>query len=393
MRGMLSLLALLALFPAGEARAQAKWERTDPGSAGLDASVLTDLAARVSDGEFGNVDRMLVVADGRIVFDEAWSRDYAAIFRGRTSAIGCGPDACDSPSEVHDFNYLHPDRHPFYRGREVHSLQSVTKSVTATLIGVAIQRGEIAGVDEPVFDLLGDHDRTGLDPRVRNATLEDLLTMRLGIEWHETDRPLDDTNTTLRLERSPNWVEFTLAQPADSDPGEKWAYNSGASHLMSAIILEATGRTADEYAEACLFGPLGIEEYYWKQDPQGLPDTEGGLYLKTEDLARVGLLYLQDGRWNGKRLLPEGWVAAATARQVEDVAPANPNWNWGYGYQWWRLDASGLDVWAGLGFGGQYLVVIPERGLVGVANSWNVLDERPPLVVPFIEALIAATAS
>ena len=314
------------------------------------------------------------------------------ISRGQSGPLGCGTDACAAPDDVHDFNYLHPDRHPFYQGREVHTLQSVTKSVTATLIGIALQRGEIPGVGTPVFELLGDYDLSELDPRVRSASLEDLLTMRLGIEWHENDRPLDDTNTTLQLEKSDNWVEFTLGQPADSDPGVKWAYNSGASHLMSAIILQVTGRTTAEYAEEYLFGPLGIQDYHWKRDPQGLPDTEGGLYLAAEDLARIGLLYLQDGIWEGQRLLPEGWVAAATARQVDDIAPNNPNWNWGYGYQWWRLDASGLDVWAGLGFGGQNLIVIPDRGLVGVINSWNVFGRNIPLVVPFIDAMIEASS-
>jgi CubicO group peptidase (beta-lactamase class C family) len=104
------------------------------------------------------------------------------------------------------------------------------------------------------------------------------------------------------------------------------------------------------------------------------------------------VLYLQDGVWEGQRLLPVGWVATATARQVDDVAPNNPNWNWGYGYQWWRLDASGLDVWAGLGFGGQNLIVVPDRGLVGVINSWNVFGRSIPLVIPFIDAMIEASS-
>jgi CubicO group peptidase (beta-lactamase class C family) len=388
----LVIFLLLLSGSASPAIGQEAWPRGEPSAAGLDAAPLAALAAQVADGDFGYVDRVLLVADGQIVFDERYVQDYVEISRGQSGPIGCGTDACDTPEDVHDFNYLHPDRHPFYQGREVHTLQSVTKSVTATLIGIAIQRGEIPGVNTSVFDLLSDYDLSALDPRVRNATLEDLLTMRLGIEWHETDRPLDDTNTTLQLEKSDNWVEFTLGQPADSDPGVKWAYNSGASHLMSAIILQATGSTTAEYAEENLFGPLGIQDYHWKKDPQGLMDTEGGLYLVAEDLARIGVLYLQDGVWEGQRLLPEGWVAAATARQVDDIAPNNPNWNWGYGYQWWRLDASGLDVWAGLGFGGQNLIVIPGRGLVGVINSWNVFGRNTPLVVPFIDALIEASA-
>lgn len=391
MRALISLAVLLWFSTVSPALAQETWPRGEPTDVGLVVAPLADLAAEVADGDYGYVDRLLLVADGQIVFDERYDQDYVEISRGQSGPLGCGTDACDSTEDVHDFNYLHPDRHPFYQGREVHSLQSVTKSVTATLIGIAIQRGEIPGVETPVFDLLSDYDLSGLDPRVRNATLEDLLTMRLGIEWHENDRPLDDTNTTLQLEKSDNWVAFTLAQPADSDPGVKWAYNSGGSHLMSAIILQATRLTTAEYAEEHLFRPLGIQDYHWKTDPQGLPDTEGGLYLAAEDLARIGVLYLQDGVWDGERLLPEGWVAAATARQVDDIAPNNPNWNWGYGYQWWRLDASGLDVWAGLGFGGQNLIVIPDRGLVGVINSWNVFGRNFPLVIPYIDAMIEAS--
>jgi hypothetical protein len=392
MRAVISLAALLWFSTVSVGFGQDAWPRGEPMDVGLDVAPLADLAAQVANGDYGYVDRLLVAAEGRIVFDERYVQDYVEISRGRSGPLGCGIDACDSPDDVHDFNYLHPDRHPFYQGREVHSLQSVTKSVTATLIGIAIERGEIPGVDTPVFELLSDYDLSGLDPRVRDATLEDLLTMRLGIEWHENDRPLDDTNTTLQLEKSDDWVAFTLAQPADSDPGGKWNYNSGGSHLMSAIILQATGQTTAEYAEDHLFGPLGIQDYHWKRDPQGLPDTEGGLYLAAEDLARIGVLYLQDGVWDGERLLPEGWVAAATARHVDDVAPNNPNWNWGYGYQWWRLDASGLDVWAGLGFGGQNLIVIPDRGLVGVINSWNVFGRSIPLVIPYIDAMIEASS-
>jgi hypothetical protein len=392
MRVGLCVVSLLLFGNASFAIAQETWPRGEPSAVGLDAAPLVALAAEVAAGEFGYVDRLLLVADGQLVFDERYDQDYEAISRGQSGPIGCGTDACETPDDIHDFNYLHPDRHPFYRGRQVHTLQSVTKTVTATLIGIAIHRGEIPGVDTPVFELLRAYDLSSLDPRVRGATLEDLLTMRLGIEWHETDRPLDDTNTTLQLEKSDDWVQFTLSQPADADPGMKWAYNSGASHLMSAIIQQVTGQTTAQYAEGELFGPLGIGDYHWKSDPQGLPDTEGGLYLAAEDLARIGLLYLQDGVWDGVRLLPEGWVEAATARQVNDVAPNNPNWNWGYGYQWWRLDASGLDVWAGLGFGGQNLIVIPERGLVGVINSWNVFGQNIPLVVPFIDAMIEASA-
>jgi CubicO group peptidase (beta-lactamase class C family) len=212
--------------------------------------------------------------------------------------------------------------------------------------------------------------------------------MRSGIEWHEDDRPLDTTNTTLQLEMSRDWVQFTLDQPMDADPGTKWVYNSGGSHLMSQVVKQATDTTIDKYAERHLFGPLGIADYYWKKSPTGLPDGEGGLYLRSEDLAKIGYLYLNDGVWDGRRILPPTWVANATARQVDSVSEDRR----GYGYQWWRLDRNGTDVWAGLGFGGQFLLVLPKARVVAVANSWNVFDPPPAryLLPDLVDALIAS---
>ena len=211
--------------------------------------------------------------------------------------------------------------------------------------------------------------------------------MRTGIEWHEQDRPLNETNTTIQLERSDDWVQFTLDQPSDAAPGEKWVYNSGGSHLMSAVVFDATGMTIDAYAEEHVFGPLAISDYHWKETPQGLPDTEGGLYLEAEQLAKIGYLYLQGGMWHGQRILDESFVKQATARQVDQVNSAG----WGYGYQWWRLDRDTVPVWAGLGFGGQYLLVLPDYDLIGVINSWNIFGQRVRPVLPaFLDALLAA---
>lgn len=363
------------------------WPTSTPGDQGLDPAPLRALRDAVAAGRYGLVDRMVVVRNGFLVVDERWERDYVEASRGRRSPLGCGIDACRGPEEVHDYNYLHPDIHPWYRGRDVHSLQSVTKSVAATLVGIALSRGEIDGLDTPFLRYLSDHDLSDVDPRLRRATVEDLLTMRSGIEWHETDRPLDDTNTTLQLERSDDWIRFTLAQPMDAEPGARWAYSSGGSHLMSGILREATGSFIDAYAEEHLFGPLGIDDYYWKKTPRGYPDTEGGLYLEARDLARIGYLYLRNGMWDGRRILPAGWVDAATAVQVEDVNPQG----WGYGYQWWRLDRGDTVIQAGLGFGGQFLLVIPEHDLVCVVNGWNLFGSPRAAILPaLLEGLLAA---
>jgi CubicO group peptidase (beta-lactamase class C family) len=264
----------------------------------------------------------------------------------------------------------------------------VTKSVAATVIGVAIHQGKITGLGQPLLSFFEGYDLSGIDARLRRATLADLLTMRTGIEWHETDRPLDSTNTTLQLEQSRDWIRFTLSQPMDADPATKWVYNSGGSALIAEVVRKATGVHADEYARQHLFGPLGIA-FHWKKTPTGHPDTEGGLYLSPVDLAKIGQLYMDDGVWAGRRILPAGWAREATSRIVDHISPnaASP----GYGYQWWRYDRRGTDIWAGNGFGGQFLLVIPQHRLVGVVNSWNVFGTPATGVLgPFIDALLDA---
>lgn len=395
MRATLPLLAAtMAALPALQAQ-QAPWPtrgwaRSTPQAQGLDAAPLDSLHRRIGSGAFGNIDRLVVVRNGYLVMSERYPRDYRDISRGRRSPIGCGSDACTDSSQVHPFNYLHPSFHPWWQGRDVHTLQSVTKSVSATLVGIAIARGEIAGTGVPLVSLLGGYDLSGTDPRLARATLADLLTMRSGIEWHEQDRPLDSTNTTLQLEGSRDWVRFTLAQPMDADPGVKWAYNSGGSHLLSAIVRGATGTDPAQYAERHLFGPLGIRDFHWKREPQGLPDGEGGLYLEAEDLAKIGYLYLRGGAWDGRRILGEDWVRAATARQADSVNAAR----FGYGYQWWRVDRDGVEAWAGLGFGGQFLVVLPRQNMVAVVNSWNVFGDRVAGILgPLITSLLRAAGT
>ena len=320
-------------------------------------------------GVYGHIDRVLVVTDGKPVVDIKGNQDYRAISKGRKSPIGCGY-GCEDPSWMHEFNYLHPDFHPYFKGREVHSLQSVTKSIAATVVAIALGDRWLASLDQPFLEFFKDKDLSRADARLRKSTVRDLLTMRSGIEWHEQDRPLDDTNTTIQLERSKDWIQFTLDQPMDSDPGTKWAYNSGGSHLQAGIIRAATGRHIDDYAREFLFAPLGIKDFYWKKSPTGFPDSEGGLYLRAEDLAKIGILYLQDGVWNGRRILPAGWVKDATAPH------ARVNAMWNYGFQWWITTRNGVDVWAGRGFGGQLLFVIPAKQTVAVVNAWNVFGVK-----------------
>jgi CubicO group peptidase (beta-lactamase class C family) len=303
--------SLGACEPAGDAQGLPwptdVWATSSPDAQGLAGEPFASLDRGIRQGTYGYVDRMVVVRNGYLVVNERCDNEYREITRNRTHALGCGIDACQDSSEIHQFNYIHPDYHPYYQGREVHSLQSATKSVAATVMGVALGRGAISSLDTPLLGFFEGYDLSSIDPRLHAATLDDLLAMLTGIEWHDDNRPIEES-TTWELENSDDWIQFTLNQPMDAAPGEKWVYNSGGSHLMSGVIKSATGEFIDAYAEEHLFGPLGIDDYYWKKTPRGYPDTEGGLYLETEDLARIGYLYLRDGKWDGERILPERWV-------------------------------------------------------------------------------------
>jgi CubicO group peptidase (beta-lactamase class C family) len=349
----------------------AAWSRSTPAAEGLDPAPLDRLVREAASGAAVNVDRLFIVRHGRVVLDTAFARDYRDLAEGHDTA-------------AHQYNYQHPDWHPYYMGSDVHTLQSVTKSVTSILIGIAIARGDIEGVDAPLLSFFEGYRLPERGHPLWDATLDDLLTMRTGIEWHEIDRPIDATNTTIQLEASDDWVQFTLDQPMDAAPGEKWVYNSGGSHLMSGVIRAATGRLVTAYAEEHLFAPLGIEAYHWKITPAGLPDTEGGLYLRPEDLARIGYLYLRGGRWGERQVVPRDWVEASVARRVDGVNSQG----WGYGYQWWRLDRGDVDIWAGLGYGGQFLLVLPGHDVVAVASSWHVFGPGQGVLGPLIAAVL-----
>ena len=345
------------------------------------ALTLSEVVEKARAGGYGNVDEILVIREGKQLLHEKFNRNYVELSRGKRTALGCGTDACEGWTHGEEFNYFAPGTHPYYKGRAVHTLQSVTKSVTSAVIGAAMHHGKIKGVDTPLLSFFSDYDLSKVDPRLQKATLKNLLTMQSGIEWHESDRPLDETNTTLQLERSADWIRFTLAQPMDSEPGTKWAYNSGGSALMAEIVRKATGMHVDKYAERYLFGPLGIRDYHWKKTPTGHPDTEGGLYLAAPDLAKIGLLYLNDGVWEGKRILPAGWARESTDKHVNQPM---------YGYQWWRMDRQGAEIWAGNGFGGQFLLVLPSKNIVAVVNSWNVFGVQAPSITgPLLSALTA----
>jgi CubicO group peptidase (beta-lactamase class C family) len=332
-----------------------------PSEVGIDPSAIESLVADIEAGTYGLIDHFTLIRHGRMVADYHFEQDYDSI-----------ATAYDTTN--HQYNYDHPEWHPYYRDTELHTLQSVTKSVTSAALGIAVDRGLIAGVDVPAMSFFEEYEPDLSDQRRTDMTLEDLLTMRSGIEWAEDTPYTDPNNTCILMEASQEWVPFVLDYPMDADPGTVWEYNSGASVLLGRIVDVATGRRIDDWARENLFEPIGIDEFYWKITPAEEVDTEGGLYLSAQDLARIGYLFLRKGMWEEERILSEEWVAASTSPIVTDIRPENGRSDAGYGYQWWVPDHDGERtlVFSGNGYGGQFLLVAPDYDIVAVFNGWNI---------------------
>jgi CubicO group peptidase (beta-lactamase class C family) len=251
------------------------------------------------------------------------------------------------------------------------NVYSVTKSVMSALIGIAIDEGLIAGVDSTLGELLPEYKDVIL-PEVAAVTLEEILTMTGGI--------IGDDNLG-RLPDSDDWIGTILSTPLEQPAGTVWSYATFGSHLLSAVLVQATGRPVLDYAREKLFDPLGIDTepvgelkayagdvenwpqgFAWAKDPTGLHFGGSDIALTPLDLVTFGRMYLDGGRWNGKQVVPAEWVAASTTRQVDTGNSALP----GYGYQWRVLEAAGHPAFAAVGRAGQLIEVVPDLRLVVV---------------------------
>jgi len=341
--------------------------RATPESLGVDTAPLAALDADIASATFPLVDSLLVMRCGEVVFDRRYPHDYAATY-GK-EAHTKGPLNARLTGR---YNYFDPAWHPYYHGTDEHTMQSVSKTVTSAIIGIAMTRGDFkAPLSTPVLHYFDESKVKNVDARKRRMTLRDLLTMTSGLDWNE-DLPYDDpANPSDLMEAADDWVQFVIDRPMKDEPGTVFAYSSGATELLAYIFKRETGADIERYAHTHLFEPLGIHQYFWKRTPLGVVDTEGGLYLRAEDLAKIGLLYLNDGRWNGRRLMTSDWIKESLTPRID----ADEGFK--YGYQWWLLphgEPARL-AWAARGMGGQRLIVFPEEQLIVVSTAWHILNE------------------
>ena len=366
-----------------------EWEFTNPEQEGVNSLILKKLSEEFKSGNHGYVDAFLLIKNEKIIFEQYYENDYKLItesIRDEQSKILYKNYGNGSTPQ---YNYFNPEWHPYYKTTNLHTIQSVSKSVTSALVGIAIERGEIEGLSTKIINYFPEHQSLFDDPLKKSITIENLLTMTAGIKWDEsTHAYTDPRNNAASMENSYDWIKYILNQPMEFIPGDTFVYNSGITVLISYILYQATGMQADEYAEKYLFNALNIKNYFWKKTPKNFTDTEGGLYLSTRDFAKIGLLYLNNGKWKNTRIIKKEWSELTMSPDTEIEGSDRK-----YGFQWWLVPYGNTkDKWmySGSGYGGQYLMIIPEYDLVMVFNGWNVFDIPRPSIEYLSERVIQA---
>jgi len=252
--------------------------------------------------------------------------------------------------------------HEGYDAESTFPFHSCSKSVTGTLIGIALNQRYIGSIDDPISKYL-DKVNEQEDTHKRDITIKDLLTNTSGLDWDEWNS-YDVWNA---FRSAPDWVDFILGRDLVYTPGEHFTYSTGNTHLLSAILEKATGKNQLEYAKEVLLTPLGMESVAWGADPQGITDGGNGIVMTARDGARFGQMCLQNGLWEGEQIVPEEWFKESTTPKNGGYGDANGS----YGYQWWIQSYKGYDMYYAYGFGGQYIFIVPELDMVNVITSNN----------------------
>jgi CubicO group peptidase (beta-lactamase class C family) len=235
------------------------------------------------------------------------------------------------------------------------NMKSASKSIISALVGVAIHRGLIGSVHDPISRYLSEYVRT--DPAKAAITIEDLLTMRTGLET-------TSNRNYGRWVSSSNWVRFVLDQPMVDEPGGRMIYSTGSTHLLSAILTRATKTGTLAFAQSALAAPLGITLGAWQRDPQGIFLGGNEMPMRPRDMLRIGELYLNGGRYQDRQIVPREWI------QTSIVPRTTSRWSdREYGYGWWIRTLDDEPAFYAWGYGGQFIFVVPSVRLVVVTTS------------------------
>ncbi len=295
------------------------WRQIMPAEAGVDPAIFDEVTARIQ-SEAPSLSAMVVAFGGNLLYEY-----YADGFLAHQTT----------------------------------DIWSSTKSITGTAIGIAIDDG-LLSLESRLGDLIPDQIPEGADAVVQDITVRNILTMRGGWLW---DGTVDYANT----DNAGNWAQRTLTLPMEAAPGELFTYNSGGTHVLSAVLQSLTGQTLRAFAQERIFGPMGVEIADWRESPQGESAGGWGLTITPREMAKYGYLMLNGGQWDGEQLVSAGWVSQATQFQSDSTGTNDFGLGTGYGYHWWLADIAGFPAFFALGDGESCIYVVPGLDLVAVA--------------------------
>jgi CubicO group peptidase (beta-lactamase class C family) len=310
------------------------WKISTPEMQGMHSQMLAEMMEYIEKNNF-NIDSLLIVRNGYMVFDA----------------------------------YFYP-----FSNEQKHHIYSCTKSIMSALIGIAIDKGYIQNVNQPITDFFPDKAVANADDLKKSITVENLLTMASGLNCGGWAGFFDMWN-------SDDWAQYVLDLPMAGTPGEKFEYCDGASYLLSAIIQSTTKMKTLDFARKHLFEPLGILEIEWLRSPQGIDAGYGDMWLKPHDMAKIGWLYLNMGRWDNTQMVTSAWVEISTRAHI-DAKPYDK-----YGYHWW-VDSAGYYLAAG--YRGQRIFVVPDKNIVAVFTG---SDERGQVSKKLLDSYIIPAVS
>jgi len=303
-----------------------QWEISSPSAEGMNPEMLD--SALIKADELNFVDAVLVIRNGKLAAERYYNG---------------------------------------YSKRTSHNLMSVTKSFMSAITGIAFHDGVLDDLDKKIMDYFPDYVYSGMDQRFFDVTVRHLLTMRMGIDIEE--------NNLLDAIAKDDWIRATFELPLLHNPGEKFAYNSLQTHLLSAIISRSSEMTTLEYANKYLCNSIEINIDSWYADPKGIYNGGFNMFLTPREMAVFGLLYMNGGKFNGKQVVPIDWIdTSLTGTWAKNSSRWGSLTDYNYGFLWWLGKINGYDMFFAMGLGGQFILNFPELNLIIVTTAKSDVD-------------------
>lgn len=331
----------------------------------IDTLTLVNITKLILSDSIPNIHSLLILKDNHLVYEN--------YFDGEDEKVGSR------------LGYIS------HKVNDLHDCRSITKSITSTCIGIAVKKGLIKNIDDPIYPYFKTKYDKKFDDKKKKISIRNLLTMTSGLDWNEDVSYRDSRNTELRMDMSSDPIDFILGRPMVAQSGEAWNYNGGNTQLLAEIIKSVSGQPINEFAEKELFKPLGINKFEWITLTKNMPAAASGLRLRSRDLLKIGLLYMSKGIWNNKQLLNPDWVDISLNSAITRFSTKDKNA--GYGFQFWTstemVEGKEINIVEAKGNGGQRIFFCKSLNLLvvitaGNYNNWDIKNDSKELFLKYI---------